>query len=80
MREGRDLGEQGGLDRLARDQQLDRFDPRCRRCVDEVLALDREQAELVAPAALVELADELELLVLARGDQVSSAAFARSAS
>ena len=36
--------------------------------VDEVLALDDEQAELVAPAPLVQLADELQLLVVARGD------------
>jgi hypothetical protein len=40
------------------------------RSVDEILALDDEEPELVAPAPLVQLADELELLVVARGDQV----------
>jgi hypothetical protein len=35
------------------------------RSGDEILALDEEEPELVAPAALVQLADELELLVVA---------------
>jgi hypothetical protein len=69
MREGRDLGEQRRLDRLSRDEQLDRFDPRRRGRGDQILALCRKQSELVAPPALVELAEELELLVLARSDQ-----------
>jgi hypothetical protein len=40
------------------------------RSVDEVLALCHEQPQLLAPAPLVQLADELELLVVARADQV----------
>jgi hypothetical protein len=68
MRERRDLREQRRLDVLARDQQLDRLDPGCR--LDQILPLDSEQPELVAPAPVVELADELEPLVVARGDQL----------
>jgi hypothetical protein len=68
MRERRDLREQRGLDVLARDQELDRLEIRSR--LDEVLALDREQPELLPPAPVVELADELEPLVVARGDQL----------
>src|SRR5207247_6569403 len=68
--EGRDLGQQRRLDSLTGDEQLDRLDSGRRRRVDEVLSLRREQPELVAPAAVVQLADELELLVLARGDQL----------
>jgi hypothetical protein len=44
----------------------------------DVLARD-EQLELVAPAPVVELADELEPLVVARGDQVCRADLACSA-
>jgi hypothetical protein len=68
MRERRDLREQRRLDVLARDQQLDRLDAGGR--LDQVLPLDGEQPELVAPAPVVELADELEPLVVARGDQL----------
>jgi hypothetical protein len=68
MRKSRDLREQGRLDVLARDQQLDRLDAGGR--LDQVLPLDGEQPELVAPAPVVELADELEPLVVARGDQL----------
>jgi hypothetical protein len=68
MRERRDLREQRRLDVLARDQQLDRLDAGGR--LDQVLPLDGEQPELVPPAPLVELADELEPLVVARGDQL----------
>jgi hypothetical protein len=46
-------------------------DPR----LDEILSLDREQPELVAPAPVMELADELEPLVVAGGDQACSAVF-----
>ena len=70
MSERRHLAEQLRFDIVAADEQLDRLDARRRGRVDEILTLDEEEAELVAPAALVQLADELELLVLARGDQV----------
>jgi hypothetical protein len=64
------LGEKLRLDVLARDEQLDRLDPCRRRSGDEILTLRDEQPELVPPAAVLQLADELELLVLAGGDQV----------
>ena len=67
VRERRHLGEQRRLDVLARDEQVDRLDPGGR--FDEVLTLRDEQPELVAPAPVVELADELEPLVVAGGDQ-----------
>jgi hypothetical protein len=70
MGECRHLREQVRLDVVAGDEQLDGLDRRRRRRVDEVLALDEEEPELVAPAALVQLADELELLVVAGADQV----------
>ena len=54
MRRRRHLGEQPRLDVLARAQQVDRLR---RRGLDGVLALDEEEPELVAPAALVQLAD-----------------------
>jgi hypothetical protein len=65
MAERRDLGEQLRLDVLPRDEQLDRLDARGEGGLDEILALRRKQPELVAPAAIVQLAGELELLVLA---------------
>jgi hypothetical protein len=68
VREGRDLGKQRRLNVLARDQQLDRLDAGGR--LDEVLPLDSEQPELVPPAPVVELADELEPLVVAGSDQL----------
>jgi len=67
MRERRHLGEQCRLDVLARDEQVDRLDAAGR--LDEVLTLRDEQLELVAPAPVMELADELEPLVVAGGDQ-----------
>jgi hypothetical protein len=70
MSERRDLCQQLRLDVFTGDQQLGRLDPDRRRCVNDVLALGNEETELLAPAAVVELPDELELLVLARGDQV----------
>jgi hypothetical protein len=69
--ERRHLGHELRRDVLAGDEQLDRLDARVTRGVDEVLAFGDEQPELVAPAPVVELADELEPLVVARGDQVS---------
>jgi hypothetical protein len=77
VRERGDLSQELGRDVLAGDEQLDRLDV---GRGDEILALDDEKPELVAPAPVTELADELELLVVARGDQLdSSAALARSA-
>ena len=69
MRKCRDLAEELRLDVIPRDQELDRLDPCGQRSVDEIFSLGREESELVAPAAVVQLADELELLVLAGGDQ-----------
>jgi hypothetical protein len=65
MCERRDLGDQLAGDRLARDEQLDRLEPGIRRRLDEVFALRDEQPELVTPAPVMELADELEPLVVA---------------
>jgi hypothetical protein len=57
----RDSCEQLRLDALARDEKLDRLDPGRRGRVDQVLALDREQSELLALALLrEELPDELQ--------------------
>jgi hypothetical protein len=69
MSKDRDLTEQLRLDVPARDEELDRLDPCGERGVDEIFSLRGEESELVAPAAVVQLADELELLVLAGGDQ-----------
>jgi len=57
----RDGGEELGLDGLAGDEELDRFDPGRRGCVDQVLALDREEPELLAlPLLREQLPDELQ--------------------
>ena len=57
----RDGGEELGLDVLAGDEELDRLDPGGRCSVDQVLALDREEPELLALALLrEELPDELQ--------------------
>jgi hypothetical protein len=69
--ERRHLGQQRRLDVLAGDQDIDRLEAAGVGGVDEVLTLDEEEPELVAPASLVQLADELEPLVVAGGDQVS---------
>jgi hypothetical protein len=63
VRERRDLREQRRLDVVPGHEQIDRLDTG--RRLDEILALDDEQPELVAPAPVVELADELEPLVVA---------------
>ena len=61
MSQRRDGGEQLGLDRLARNEELDRLDPGGRCRLDQVLTLDREEPELLALALLrEELADELQ--------------------
>jgi hypothetical protein len=65
MRERGHACEQLGLHRLAGDQQLDRLEAGVRRRLDEVFTLRDEQPELVSPAPVVELADELEPLVVA---------------
>jgi hypothetical protein len=70
MSERRHLGEQLRLDGVACNEQLDRLDPRRRGRVRDILTLDEKEAELVAPAAFVQLADEFELLVVAGADQV----------
>jgi hypothetical protein len=63
MRQCRDLCEQLRQNRLPRDEQLNRLDPCIQGGLDEILALGRELPELVAPAARLKLADELESLV-----------------
>jgi hypothetical protein len=61
MSQRRDAGEQLGLDRLARNEQLDRLDPGRRCGLDQVLTLDCEEPELLALAFLrQELPDELQ--------------------
>ena len=61
MSQRRDGGEQLGLDRLARNEELDRLDPGGRCGLDQVLTLDREEPELLALAFLrQELPDELQ--------------------
>jgi len=69
MPERRDLGQERRLDVLSGDEQLDRLDPCVERRLYEILALSDEEPELVAPAAILQLANELELLVVERGDQ-----------
>jgi hypothetical protein len=67
VRKRRHLGQKRRLDVLARHEQVDRLDSG--RGLDEILTLRDEQLELVTPAPVVELADELEPLVVAGGDQ-----------
>jgi hypothetical protein len=62
MRELRHGRQQLRLDVLPRHQQLDRLDP---GRLDEILPFDDEEAELVPPAPVAELADELQPLVVA---------------
>ena len=68
--ERRHFREQCRLDVLACNQQFDRLDACSLSSGDQILTLRDEEAELVPPAAVLQLADELELLVLAGGDQV----------
>jgi len=65
MSERRHVRQERRLDVLPGDEQLVRLVARRERGVDEVLPLGDEQSELVAPAPLAQLANELELLVLA---------------
>ena len=72
MPECRDLAEELRQDVLARDQQLDRLDPRRPSRLDKVFALDREEPGLLALLPRREkLPDEAELLVLTRLDETS---------
>jgi len=71
MSERRDRRKQRRLDVVAGNEHVSRLEAGSKCRVDKILALGDEQPELVAPAALVQLADELELLVVARADQVS---------
>src|SRR5258707_165858 len=65
MGRARNLGEEPRLHVVAGPQQIDRLRGRGR---DRVFALDKEEAELVAPALLVQLAHELQALVVLRTD------------
>ena len=64
MPERRHRRQQRRLDVLARDEQVDLLVTTFARGLDEVFALDHEQPELVAPPAVAQLANELELLVV----------------
>jgi len=68
--ERRHFREQCLLDVLSRDQQFDRLDACSLSSGDQIFTLRDEEPEPVPPAAVLQLADELELLVLAGGDQV----------
>jgi len=69
MTERRHLGEQRRLDVLSGDEHLDRLMAALAGRLDQVLPFRDEKPELVPPAAVVQLPNELELLVLAGGDQ-----------
>src|SRR6478736_8013874 len=73
MPERRHLREQFRLDVVAGHEHVRGLEVRGEAGLDEILAFDREQPELVAPASVVELADELEPFVVARGDQLPTA-------
>jgi hypothetical protein len=67
--ERRDFSKQRRLDVLARNQKLDGVDACSLSRGDQILTFCDEEPEFVPPAAVVQLANELELLVLAGGDQ-----------
>jgi hypothetical protein len=69
MRERRRLRKQLRRDVLSRHEHVRRLEPGGKTGFEEVLPLDGEQSKLVAPAPVVELADELQPLVVSRGDQ-----------
>jgi hypothetical protein len=69
MPERRHLRQQLRSDVVPGDEDVGGLEPRGEPGIDRVLSLDREQPELVTPVPVVELADELEPLVVARGDQ-----------
>jgi hypothetical protein len=64
VRQGRDLREQLRRHGLARDEQLGRLEPGGKRRIDQIFALGDEEPELVAPATVSKLANELQCLVL----------------
>ena len=66
MRERRHLREELRRDVLPCHEQIDRIGS---GGDDEILAFRDEEAELVPPAPVVELADELQALVVAGSDQ-----------
>jgi hypothetical protein len=70
MRRSRDLCEKLRRHVLTRDEHVDRLDAREGRRLDRVLAFDEEIAGSLAPASVVKLADELQALVVAGGDQL----------
>jgi hypothetical protein len=65
MRERRHLREQLRCDVVPGDENVGGLEPSTEPGLDQILPLDGEQPELVAPAPVVELADELEPLVVA---------------
>jgi hypothetical protein len=69
MAERGHLGQEGRLHVLSCDEHLDGLDSRLEGRVDEIFTLRDEEPEFVPPAAVLQLADELQLLVLAGGDQ-----------
>jgi hypothetical protein len=78
MAERRHLGQQLGQDVLTGDEELDGLDTCPCSSLDEVLALDREEACLVAMLPRREkLPDEPELLVLTRLDEASGQVITR---
>jgi hypothetical protein len=79
VRKHRRLREQLFGNVLSGDEDVSRLEPSGKAGLEQILPLDREQPELVSPAPVVELADELEPLVVAGGDQLASAALACSA-
>jgi hypothetical protein len=69
MGEGRHLGQKLGRHVLPGHEHVRGLEPRVEPGLEQVLPLDRKQPQLVPPAPLVQLAQELEPLVVARGDQ-----------
>jgi hypothetical protein len=69
VRKHRRLREQLVGNVLSGDEDVSRLEPRGEPGLEQILPLDREQPELVPPAPVVELADELEPLVVAGRDQ-----------
>jgi hypothetical protein len=69
MRKRRDLSEELPRNIVPRDEDVRRLEPGREPRLEQILPLDREQPEFFAPAPVMELADELEPLVVAGGDQ-----------
>jgi hypothetical protein len=69
MPQRRHFREQLRGDVVAGNEHVGRLETHGEPGLDQIFSFDREQPELVAPAAVLELADELEPLVVARGDQ-----------